>query len=464
MRRIVSLLALTSLAFVWLVSPTEAGRRSKPWPDIHLSTLPAVVGQANSWAFEINERSPGYLVDLDKMYVSLAYGWGKNSNDLMPPEGELRYGYDFYNRGLDYKIFDFDLNIYSNLGAQTYGSMWVSYGKREDRTLNVSIVTSVPADLRVKAAFAWTLNDRLALAASGSFGNWPRSLVFVFQPQDTENPQKDLPADVGENLVGVVDLLYRPSPDLDLIFGGEFQSIYTKYNPPQSSGFNDDGTVSTVKDTAEVKEYVYSGGPRFIVKKSFKKGDYIRFGASYHLHLFDYQYRGAKQYSTPSEEYPSYRLQDLATMIPKWRLFADGTKLLGSEGALYIGGELGGYPNVLEMEDTEFAPVRLSLVNLVDLTAGKFTIEMSGKLTRILHGMAGLELRYLDTGDSDPFLVDDRSLYASLKLGTTTRFYRNLWWSIRVPSLRFYSSDALGSAVLFGNRSFIETEILFLGL
>ncbi|MFH2055307.1 MAG: hypothetical protein ABIJ61_05070, partial [bacterium] len=298
----------------------------------------------------------------------------------------------------------------------------------------------------------------------GSFGNWPRSPVFVLQPYDTEYEQKDLPADVGENLVGIVDVLFRPRPDLDLIFGGEFQSIYTKFNPPQSSGINTDGTVATVKDTAEVKEYVYSTAPRLIVKKTFSKGDYVRFGGSYHFNLFDYKYRGAKQYALPSDDYPSYRPQDFATMIPKWRVFADASRLLGSNGSLYLGGEFGSYPNVLEKEDTEFAPLRLSLLNLIDINSGSITAEISGQLTRILQGMAGLELRMLDVGDSDPQLIDDRSMYATLKLGTTTRFYRNLWWSVRVPAIRLYSSDALGSMMLFNNTSYIETEILFVGL
>lgn len=468
MRKPATVLILTFLICILLTPSGEAGHRKKPWPDVHLSTLPSVVGLANSWAFEINERSPAYLVDLDKMYVTLAYGFGKNDNDIALRDADaLQYGANFYRSRMDYKIYDFDFNIYSNLGERTYGSMWVSYGKREDRTYKESIIQAVPADLRVKAAFAWDFADRWTISGSGAFGNWPRSLVFVFQPQETQQQayeQKDLPADVGENLVGVVDLLYRPNPGLDLIFGGEFQSVYTKYNPPQTSGIQTDGTVSTVKDTAEVKEYIYSSAPRFIVKKTFQGGDYIRAGASYHFNLFDYQYRGAKQYAEPSQTFPSYRPQELATMIPKWKVFVDGTKLLGANGALYLSGEIASYPNVLDYQDTEFAPLRLSYISLVDLTSGTVTAELSGKLTRILQGMAGIELRFLDTGNSDPELIDDQSMYATLKLGTTTRFYRNLWWSIRVPAFRLYSTDALGSALLFGNRSYIETEILFVGL
>lgn len=464
MRKLLSALILTILIVALLTPASEAGRRPKPWPDVHLSTLPAVVGAANSWAFEINERSPVYLSDLDKMYVTLAYGWGKASGDLTAPDGDILYGYNFYNPRTDYKIYDFKFNIYSNLGSRTYGSLWVNYGKKEDRTFKESIIDAVPADLQVKTAFAWDIADRWTIAGLGSFGNWPRSPVFVFQPAETEYEQKDLPADVGENLVGIVDLLYRPKPDLDIVFGGEFQSIYTKFNPPQTSGINDDGTVSTVKDTAEVKEYVYSTAPRFMIRKTFTKGDYIRFGGSYHFNLFDYQFRGAKQYAAPSEQFPSYRPQDFATMIPKWQFYADGSKLLGPNGALYLSGEFGSYPNVLNLEDTEFAPLRLSLVNLVDINSGSVTAELSGQLTRILQGMIGLELRVLDIGETDPQLIDDRSLYATLKLGTTTRFYRNLWWSVRVPAVRLYSSDALGSMMLFSNTTYIETEILFVGL
>jgi hypothetical protein len=337
-------------------------------------------------------------------------------------------------------------------------------GKREVEDFNESIVMSVPANLRVKGALAWKILPRVSVAASGSFNNWPRSLLFVFQPQSAQYEQKQLPADVGENLTAEVDLLYRPNPSVDLILGGEFQAIYSKYNPPHTSGFLEDGSVSSVKDTAEVKEYIYSSAPRFLVKKSFQKGDYIRAGASYHFTLFDYQFRGARQFSQPSLEYPSYRLESFDTMIPRWKVFADGTKLIGENGSLYAAAEFGQYPNALTYEDTEFAPVRLSLINLQDLVSGSFDIELACNLTRIFNAMVGVNLRFVDIGEPDPELMDDRQVHASLKLGTSTRFYRNLWWSVRIPALRITRSDALGSAVLFNNRSYIETEILFVGL
>lgn len=440
-----------------------AARRSQPWPDIHLSTLPSVVGAANSWEFEINQRSPVYLSDLDKMYVSLAYGWGKNTNEL--PNRIIstdKYGYAFYNSHLDYKIYDFKFNIYSNLSRKTFGSLWVNYGKRKNRFNDESIVVSTPSSMQVKTAFAWKVAPKVTLGISGSINNWPRSLVFVFQPQDYDQYQpKDLPADVGENLVGEFDVMYRPNPSLDIIVGGMFQNIYTKFNPSDSIVVN--GSISTRRDTAEVKEYIYSGAPRIMVRKTFSTGDYIRAGAAYYFNLFDYQFRGAREYSEPSFVDPSYRSQELSSFIPKWKIFADGSKVLGSRAALYLCGEFAGYPNALSTEDTQWAPLRQSLVDLVDLSSGAFTAELSGKLTRILDGMVGIEVRYFDNGDSNPDL-DSRSMYASVKVGTTTRFYRNLWWSVRVPGYTLYTSEALGSEILFSNRTYIETDILFLGL
>jgi hypothetical protein len=77
--------------------------------------------------------------------------------------------------------------------------------------------------------------------------------------------------------------------------------------------------------------------------------------------------------------------------------------------------------------------------------------------------MIGFEVRQFANGDDKTFL-DDRSMYLKLRAGGATRFYRNLWWSIRVPDFRLYTSKGLGSAILFENKSYIETDILFLGL
>lgn len=464
-RLLLPVAALIALTLMAVTNDASAARRPKPWPDVNLSTLPSIVGAANSWAFEINHRSPAYLVDLDKMYVSLSYGWGKSDNNLPArvAEGDL-FGYDFYNSRLDHKLYDFRFNIYSNFSRRTFGSLWVSYGKRKGRSTNESIVVSTPSSMMVKTALAWKVTPKVTLALSGSIDNWPRSMVFVFQPKDyNEYDQKDLPADVGENLVGEFDVMYRPNPNFDIIIGGSFQNIYTKFEPPQESPFESDGTVSTTKDTAEVKEYIYSGSPRVMIKKTFTSGDYIRAGASYYFNLFDYQYEGARQYYEPSLVYPSYRTQELSSFIPKWRLFADGSKVLGSKGALYLSGEIAGYPNVLETTDTEWAPLRQSLVDLVNLTSSSITAELTGKLTRIFQAMVGAEVTFFKHGDANSN-IDDRSTYISVRLGTTTRFYRNLWWSVRIPDLRLYTSEALGSEILFQNRSYIETEILFIGL
>ena len=98
------------------------------------------------------------------------------------------------------------------------------------------------------------------------------------------------------------------------------------------------------------------------------------------------------------------------------------------------------------------------------------TADISAKLTRIFHGMAGIKVRYVGKGKDQPesagasSIMDDRSLFASLRFGTMTRFYRNLWWTIRVNDVRLYKSEAVGTAALFENTSYFETEILFLGL
>ncbi len=55
-------------------------------------------------------------------------------------------------------------------------------------------------------------------------------------------------------------------------------------------------------------------------------------------------------------------------------------------------------------------------------------------------------------------------MYLKLRAGGTTRIYRSLWWTVRVPDMRLYTSKKLGSAVLFENKSYIETDLLLLGL
>ena len=130
------ILLATVLLSLAVGSSAEAGRKARPWPDISLSTVPSIVWMANSWAYEINHRSPTYLGDLDKMYVSFAFGYGKNSNSLnkLDVQSAGRYGYSFY-RDIDYKNSDFRLDMYSNLGKTTYGSLWVVYGRdRNEKT------------------------------------------------------------------------------------------------------------------------------------------------------------------------------------------------------------------------------------------------------------------------------------------------------------------------------------------
>jgi hypothetical protein len=149
--------------------------------------------------------------------------------------------------------------------------------------------------------------------------------------------------------------------------------------------------------------------------------------------------------------------------VPQWRVYADGTKALGANAALYACVETGRYPNALTKKDTDFVPLQMSLVDLVDLSSTSLRVDLTGKLTRIFTGMIGFEVRQFANGD-DRTLLDDRSMYLKLRAGGTTRFYRNLWWSIRMPDLRLYTSKGLGSAILFENKSYIETDILFLGL
>ena len=50
------LLSIFVLLEAFQLSALHGATKKKPWPDINLSTLPSVVGMANSWAFEINQR------------------------------------------------------------------------------------------------------------------------------------------------------------------------------------------------------------------------------------------------------------------------------------------------------------------------------------------------------------------------------------------------------------------------
>ncbi|MGB5137395.1 MAG: hypothetical protein WBP29_02575, partial [Candidatus Zixiibacteriota bacterium] len=133
---------------------------------------------------------------------------------------------------------------------------------------------------------------------------------------------------------------------------------------------------------------------------------------------------------------------------------------------VYSALEFSGYPNRLTRKDTDFVPVDLSLINSDNIFSTALTADFSAKLTRIFNGMAGVTIRYIGKGDDAgaSTAMDDRSIYASLRFGTMTRFYRNLWWTIRVNDLHLYTSEAVGTAALFENTSYFETEILFLGL
>ncbi len=446
------------------VLPVDAApRKSKPWPDINLSILPSVVGMSNSWAFEINKRSPAYLSDLDKLHIAVSYGRGSNDNDIPTLTGRPagRYGYSFY-RGVDYKFDNFKLDVYSHLGKKTFGSLWATYGEDKDRRTKEAFLVSEPNRLNVKTAFAWNFRPHLTAAVAGTFNNYPRSYIFALQPSGSApaDSQFALPANVGENLEGQVDLMYRTDNNLDIIFGGRFIYQHTKFaapDPPAGAGY---------RDTSEVKEFVYSGAPRVIVKKTFQSGSYLRAGASLYFNLFDYQYAGAGKWNYPSTVVPSYRAQSFDTMVPNWEFYVDGSKLLGANAAVYSALEFSGYPNRLTRKDTDFVPVDLSLVDADNIFSTALTVDFSAKLTRIFNGMAGVTVRHIGKGDetNSTISMDDRSLYASLRFGTMTRFYRNLWWTIRVNDLHLYTSEAVGTAALFENTSYFETEILFLGL
>lgn len=451
-----------------LVADVDAApRKSRPWPEINLSILPSVVGMSNSWAFEINHRSAAYLSDLDKLHLAVSYGRGKNENDITALSGQSagRYGYRFYS-GIDYKIDNFKLDVYSHLGKKTFGSLWFTYGEDENRSNRQAFLIAEPNRINVKTAFAWKFRPNLTAAITGSFSNYPRSYIFALQPSGTSpaDTQFTLPANVGENLESQVDFLYRTDKNLDIIVGGRFIYQHTKFaapDPPVGAGY---------RDTSEVKEFVYSGAPRLIVRKTFQSGSYLRAGASVYFNLFDYQYTGTGKWDYPSTAVPSYRAQSFDTMVPSWEFYIDGSRLIGPNGAIYTALEFAGYPNRLTRKDTDFVPVDLSLVNSDNIFSTTFSADISGKLTRILHAMAGFKLRHVSNGDerstagSNSEIMDDRSLYASLRFGTMTRFYRNLWWTIRLNELRLYTSEAVGTAALFENTSYIETEILFLGL
>lgn len=455
---------LIFLAISLVVPSTQAApRKPKPWPEINLSILPSVVGMSNSWAFEINKRSPVYLSDLDKLHIAVSYGRGSNDNDIPSLTGRPagRYGYSFY-RGVDYEFDNFKLDVYSHLGKKTFGSLWATYGEDKDRRTKQAFLVYEPNRLNVRTAFAWKFRPDLTAAVSGTFNNYPRSYIFALQPSGTSpaDSQFALPANVGENLEGQIDLMYRTDNNLDIIFGGRFIYQHTKFAAP------DPPPGSSYRDTSEVKEFVYSGAPRVIVKKTYQSGSYLRAGASIYFNLFDYQYAGAGKWDYPSVAVPSYRAQAFETMVPNWELYLDGSKLLSTNVAVYSALEFSGYPNRLTRKDTDFVPVDLSLINADNIFSTALTADFSAKLTRIFSGMAGVTIRYIGKGDDAgaSSVMDDRSMYANLRFGTMTRFYRNLWWTIRVNDLHLYTSEAVGTAALFENTSYFETEILFLGL
>jgi len=124
---------------------------------------------------------------------------------------------------------------------------------------------------------------------------------------------------------------------------------------------------------------------------------------------------------------------------------------------------MGAYPNGLLQQETAFVPIRMSLVGLKDLFTAALDLDLSSKLTKIFSVSGGLTLRYFDNGELHDNL-DDRSWYPSIRLGATTRFYRSLWWSVKLPEIRLYKSEKLGSSILFENRSYFEMEVIFLGI
>ncbi len=467
MRKPVTMLLLLACGLLFLPStPTDAARKPRPWPEINLSTLPSVVGMPNSWPYEIQHRSAVYLADLDKLHIAVSYGRGRNDNDLNPLSGNMagRYGYSFYRR-IDYSIDNIKLDVYSHLGKRTFGSLWATYGEDENRDSKSAFLLAEPNRVEVRSAFAWNFKPGWTAAAAGSFSNYPYAYVFALQPSwsSPADSQFMLPANVGEHFTGTVDVMKRSQKNLEFIFGAEFHAHYTKFAAP------DPPAGANYRDTSEVKEYIYSTAPRLIVKKTFSTGDYLRAGASVYFNLFDYQYAGAGRWEYPSLGVPSYRTQTLLSMVPKWNFYLDGSRLLGANAVLYSALQFTGYPNRLTREDTDFVPVDLSLLDVDNITTVAWTADLSGKLTRIFHGSIGFTVRYLNTGfasDLDPLTTpaDDRKLYPSLHVGTQTRFYKSLWWTIRVNDFHLYTSEEVGTAALFENRFYLETEILFLGL
>jgi hypothetical protein len=156
--------------------------------------------------------------------------------------------------------------------------------------------------------------ENLTLAVSGAISNYPSSYVFALQPSAAaiSDSQLSLPSRDGENLVSEVDLLYRTKNNMDIIVGGIFQRLFEKFDAPDAP-LRADGTPNNYKDTAVVKEYIYSGAPRVSVKKTFPSGSYWRAGGSIYFSLYDYQYAGASKYDYPDTTFPSYRLQSFET-------------------------------------------------------------------------------------------------------------------------------------------------------
>ena len=157
-------------------------------------------------------------------------------------------------------------------------------------------------------------------------------------------------------------------------------------------------------------------------------------------------------------------------MIPDWDFYIDGSHLLGPNAVIYSALNFTGYPNHLTRSNTDFVPIDLSLLNNDNLLSTALTVDISGKLTRIFHGNIGITARFLGKGDlaesafGDSTPLDNRSFYPTIHIGTQTRFYRNLWWTIRVTDYPLYKSEQVGTAALFENEKYFETEILFLGL
>ncbi len=455
------LIAVTLLPLIH----AESARKPRPWPEINLSLLPTVVGMSNSWPYEINERSAVYLSDLDKLHIALSYGFGRNDNELRTLSGDAasRFGYGFY-KSIDYKISDIKLDVYSHLGKKTFASLWAVYGEDKNRKDNNAFLVYEPNRVEVRTSFAWRFRQDWTGAIAGSFSNYPYAYVFSLQPEGTRpaDPQFELPANVGEHFTATIDLMRR-TKKFDWIVGFNMERHYSKFAAP------DPPAGSNYRDTSEVKEFIYSGAPRLIVKRSFPSGSYLRAGAAVYFNLFDYQYTGAGRWDYPSTSVPSYRSQTINTMIPTYKIFIDGSRVLNANAVLYSTLEFAGYPNRLTRKDTDFVPINLSLVDAEDIFTANWATDIAANLTRIFTGLIGVRARYVN-GEAPPAdeldlrPLDDRSLYVSLRLGAQTRFYRNLWLNVRVNDLRLYTSEEVGSAALFENRRYVETELLFLGL